>query len=148
MRVVGLDLGERRVGVAVSDGAGVLAVGHGIVERTGDADADRAALAEVVRELGAERVVVGLPLSLDGSRGPAAERAAVEAEHLAAAVGLPVELVDERFTTVTADQALVAAGLRGRDRRRRVDEVAATILLQSWLDGRRTAPSGPRMEPQ
>jgi putative Holliday junction resolvase len=147
LRVVGLDLGERRIGVAVSDRAGTLAVGHGVVERSGDEGADRAALAAVIAELEAERVVVGLPLSLDGTRGPAAERAEVEAAALAELTHVPVDLVDERLTTITATRSLAAAGVRGRARRRVVDEVAATIILQSWLDGQKAAVlSDPRME--
>lgn len=148
VRAVGLDLGERRIGVAVSDRGGRLAVGHGVVERCGDERADRERLAEMIRELDAEQVVVGLPLSLDGSRGPAAVRAEREAAALADAIGdVPVALVDERLTTVTATRQLAAAGVRSRARRPIVDEVAATVLLQTWLDGRRAAPSGPETEP-
>ena len=149
MRVVGIDLGQRRVGVAVSDGAGTLAVPHGTVERTGDPDRDRAALAAVVQELGGEVVVVGLPLSLDGGVGPAAQAAQAEAAALAGVLGVPVELADERLTTVSAHRSLAHAGVRSRPRRRVVDQVAATVLLQSWLDGHRDdpgVPSEPRME--
>ncbi|MGH9088472.1 MAG: Holliday junction resolvase RuvX, partial [Acidimicrobiales bacterium] len=87
---------------------------------------------------GAVVVVVGLPLSLDGSEGPAARRAAEEAEELARRLserGVRVETFDERFTTVTADAALVAAGRRPPDRRRTVDSAAATVLLEAWLAG-------------
>jgi putative Holliday junction resolvase len=149
MRVVGIDLGQRRIGVAVSDGAGRVAVPHGTVERSGDPDRDRAALAAVVEELGAEAVVVGLPLSLDGGTGPAAQAAVAEAAALAGVLGVPVELVDERLTTVSAHRSLAAAGVRGRSQRRVVDQVAAAVLLQSWLDGHPGGPgvpSGPRME--
>jgi putative Holliday junction resolvase len=143
MRVVGLDLGERRIGVAVS--AGALAVPHGTVQRSGDPGADRAAIARLVEELGAERVVVGLPLSLDGRRGPAAHLAEAEASALAEVLSVPVELCDERLTTVTATRSLTAAGMKGPARRRVVDQVAATVFLQAWLDraqarpGQRTA---------
>ena len=137
MRVVGLDLGKRRVGVAVSDSGGILAVPSTTVERTGDDAADRARVADVVRELAAERVVVGLPRSLDGSEGPAAGWARGEAAALAALLDVPVELYDERLTTVSAQRSLVAAGVKGRDRRKVVDQVAATVLLQAWLDGGR-----------
>lgn len=147
MRVVGLDLGERRIGVAVSDRGGTLAVGHGVIERVGDEPTDLAALAAVVAELEAERVVVGLPLSLDGSFGPAAQRAQAEAAALAETVQVPVDLIDERLTTTSATRSLAAAGVRGRARRRVVDEVAATIILQSWLDGQKAAAlSDPRWE--
>lgn len=135
MRAVGLDLGERRIGVAVSDRDETLAVGHGVVARTGDWQA----VVDVVRELGAECVVVGLPLSLDGGHGPAARQAEADADALRALLDVPVELVDERLTTVTAHRSLQAAGLRSANRRRVVDQVAATVLLQTWLDGRRAA---------
>ena len=142
MRVVGLDLGKRRVGVAVSDSGGVMAVPSTTVERTGDERRDRARLADVVRELEPERVVVGLPRSLDGSEGPAAVWARAEAEALAELLDVPVELYDERLTTVSAQRSLVAAGVKGRDRRKVVDQVAAAVLLQAWLDGGRGSDGG------
>jgi putative Holliday junction resolvase len=132
MRVAALDLGERRIGVAVS--AGGLAVPHGTVERSGDHDADRTAVVEMLVALDVERVVVGLPLSLDGSTGPAARQAESEAEALREVLAVPVELWDERLTTVSANRSLATAGVRGRSRRRVVDQVAATIVLQAWLD--------------
>lgn len=138
MRVVGIDLGERRVGVAVSDSEGRLASPHSVIERSGDPARDRGAIARVVDEVGATTVVVGLPLSLDGSVGPAAEAARAEAEALAEAVGVPVETHDERFTSVSAGRSLARSGLRRGARRvarrRAVDKVAAAIMLQSWLD--------------
>jgi putative holliday junction resolvase len=139
VRVLGIDLGSRRIGVAVSDPGGVLATPVTVVPRSGDRGADHRALAALVDEWQAERVVVGLPLSLDGSMGPAARAAAEEAEQLAGAVGVPVEVADERLTTVTADRALrEAAPRRGaRARRAVVDAAAAAVLLQTWLDGRR-----------
>jgi putative Holliday junction resolvase len=133
MTVVALDLGDKRIGVAVS--AGRLAVPHRTVERSGDSDRDRAALVGLVEELGADQVIVGLPLSLDGSRGPAAVKAEAEAAALATALPVPVELVDERLSTVAASRSLRAAGMGGRAQRRVVDQVAATVILQAWLDG-------------
>ena len=137
--MLGIDLGTRRIGVAVSDPGGVLASPVAVLPRSGDRAADHRALAALVGEWGAETVVVGLPLSLDGSMGPAARAAAEEAEALAGVVGVPVEVADERLTTVTADRAMrEAAPRRGaRARRQVVDAVAAAVLLQSWLDGRR-----------
>ncbi|MEA2932303.1 MAG: putative pre6S rRNA nuclease [Actinomycetota bacterium] len=140
--MVGLDLGKRRVGVAVSDSAGILAVPSTTVERVGDDAADRARLAEAVRELEAELVVVGLPRSLDGSEGPAAEWARAEAAALAGLLDVPVELFDERLTTVSAHRSLAAAGVKGRNRRKVVDQVAAAVLLQAWLDGGRGTGTG------
>lgn len=132
--VLGLDLGDARIGVAVSDDERRLAVPVGTV-RTG-APADLRALAALVRENGATLVVVGHPLSLSGERGPRARHAEQFAEALRAVVGVPVELQDERMSTVEAQRALRAAGARGRRARGAVDSSAAAVILQAWLDGR------------
>ena len=131
-RVLGLDLGTRRIGVAVS--SGTIATPHSVLERGRDRTADHAAVAALVDELGAERVVVGLPLSLDGKMGPAATAAAEEAAALGDVLAVPVETYDERLTTVTADRSLASLGLKGQARRRVVDKVAAAVILQAWLD--------------
>lgn len=139
-RALGVDLGTRRIGIAVSDSAGTMATPRGTVTRSGDAERDRRALVDLAVEEEAVVVVVGLPLSLDGSRGPAARAAEAEAEALAGPLadrGIVVELFDERLTTVSAHQALTAGGTRGRDQRAVVDRTAAAILLTAWLDARR-----------
>lgn len=135
MRVVGVDLGTRRIGVAVSDATGTLASPHVVLDRSGEPAVDHRRLAEIVVETGAERVVVGLPLSLSGAAGPAARAAAEEADALAVVVGVPVETFDERLTTVSAEQALRAGGTRARSRRKVIDKAAAAVMLQAWLDG-------------
>ena len=115
-RAVGVDLGARRIGIAVSDSAGTLATPRSTLQRSGDRERDRRALVDLVVEEEAVVVVVGHPLSLDGSRGPAARAAEEEADALAALLegrGVRVELFDERLTTVTAHQALTAGGTRG-----------------------------------
>lgn len=142
-RAIGLDLGERRIGVALSDSAGTLATPYEVLTRSGDPARDRARLAELLDETGAELIVVGLPLSLDGSRGPAAQRVEAEVEELRAQLGLPIELWDERLSTVEAERRLQAAGVRGRQRRHVVDQVAATVILQSWLDATHHDDEGP-----
>jgi len=136
MRALGIDLGSKRIGVAVSDVSGTVASPLCVVARSRSRQHDHRQLAALVAEHGAELVVVGLPLSLDGSVGPAAKRAINESRMLANVVGVPVETYDERFTTVTAERSLLEGGLRAPDRRRVVDKVAAAILLQSWLDAR------------
>ena len=136
--MVGIDLGARRIGVAVSDPSGAIAHPYEVVERQGRAADDHRRLADIVEEVGAERVVVGLPLSLDGTAGPAARAALAEAEDLAQVMAVPVETFDERLTTVAAERSLRALGTKGRARRRVVDKVAAAVMLQSWLDGRRS----------
>ena len=137
MRALGIDLGSKRIGVALSDSAGSVATPYEVVPRSGDRQRDHRHIADLAAEAGAVCLVVGLPLSLDGSDGPAATAARAEAEELAAATGLPVELWDERLTTVTADRDLQALDLRAPARRRVVDKVAAAVLLQAWLDHRR-----------
>lgn len=139
MRVLGLDLGTRRIGVAVSDAGGIMATPYSVIERSGDPAADRSRVAELVAEVGAGAVVVGLPLSLDGGIGPAAAAALEEADALRGVLDVPVECHDERLTSVAANRSLSAAGLTGRRRRRArqagvVDQTAAAVLLQSWLD--------------
>ena len=134
VRVLGLDLGTRRIGVSVSDPSGTLASPYQVLARSGVAAADHAAIANIVDEVGAELIVVGLPLSLSGAEGPAAQSARAEANALASAVKVPIELHDERLTTVVADRSMQRAGRGGRARRKVVDQAAATVLLQSWLD--------------
>ncbi|HXQ60006.1 MAG TPA: Holliday junction resolvase RuvX [Acidimicrobiales bacterium] len=143
MRSAAIDLGSRRIGVAVSDRGGTLASPRCTLERSGDADADRAAVVAAVLEAGAEHLIVGLPLSLDGRRRQAARAAETEADALRALLaprGVAVETFDERFTTVSAERSLVAAGHGGKARRRVVDQAAAAVLLQAWLDTRRPRP--------
>jgi putative Holliday junction resolvase len=139
VRALGLDLGSRRIGVALSSSDGSMATPYEVVTRTRDRAADHRTIARLAQDEGAELLVVGLPLSLDGSDGPAATAARTEAAELQAATGLPVELWDERLTTVTADRSLAALDLDGRARRRVVDKVAAAVMLQAWLDHRRLA---------
>ena len=134
-RVLALDFGTRRVGVAVSDPLGISAQPHSVLDGTDPGL--MGIIGRLAGDLGVERIVVGLPLSLDGSEGPAAAAARRFAAEVAASTGLPVNLLDERFTTVSAERVLVQAGLTGRRRRVVRDRVAATVLLQSYLDGGR-----------
>ena len=133
-RAVGIDLGSVRVGVAVSDPGGVLASPYEVVPRD-ERTHDR--LVAIVDEVEAEVVVVGLPLSLDGSRGPAARTVEEEVDVLRERLPVPIELYDERFTTVSAEASMKQRGMKAPARRKVVDQVAAAVLLQSWLDGRR-----------
>jgi putative Holliday junction resolvase len=146
-RVLGVDLGGRRIGLALSDPLGLLAGPLTVLERTGDRAADHAAILEAAAGNDATLIVVGVPLSLSTGRpGPAARAALAEVAELrerAAAADPPVtvEICDERLTTVIAQRTLASGGVRARDRRARVDMVAAAVMLQSWLDARpRTQP--------
>jgi putative Holliday junction resolvase len=136
VRVIGIDLGSKRIGVAVSDSGGVLASPYEVVARSGDEQRDHRRLLEIAEEVEAERIVVGLPLSLDGSMGPTAVAYAAEAERLGATTALPVETYDERLTTVTADRSLMERNMKADARRRIIDKVAAAVMLQAWLDSR------------
>ncbi len=140
-RAVGIDLGSRRIGVAVSDSARTMALPRTTVMRSGDTDADRRKLIQLILDEEATVVVVGLPLSLDGTRGRAADEAADEAAAIGRLLGphaIEVELFDERLTTVSAHQALSATGARERARRKVVDQAAAAVMLGAWLEA--TAP--------
>jgi putative holliday junction resolvase len=131
-RVLGLDLGDARIGVAISDDRRRIAVPLGTV-RTG-APADVKAIADLVHGHGVKLVVIGHPLHLSGEAGERAQHAERFAEALDAFLDVPVLLQDERLSSVEADRALREAGARGRERRRTVDRSAATVILQAWLD--------------
>lgn len=133
-RVLALDLGSKRIGVALSDGDRRVATPLTVLHRTKDRQADHRRIRELVEEWEASAVVVGLPKSLDGSLGPAARGVLAEVEQLAATLGVPVETYDERLTTVTAERQLRELDLTGPRRRQVVDAVAAAVLLQAWLD--------------
>jgi putative Holliday junction resolvase len=137
VRVIGVDLGSKRIGVAVSDFTGSVASPLTVVLRAKSKRVDHDAIARIVRDEEAEAIVVGLPLNMDGSRGSAAKAAVAEAEQISTVAGVPAFLHDERLTTVTAERALKEANMRAEDRRNVVDKIAAAVLLQSWLDARK-----------
>lgn len=137
MRVVGLDLGSKRIGVAISDVSGTIATPFIVIKRSKKKSLDHEEILRIVRDEEAEAVVVGLPLSLSGDRGAMAKAAAKESEQIATVVQVPVYLHDERLTTVEADRVLLEAHLRADERRLVVDKVAAAVMLQSWLDSHR-----------
>lgn len=135
-KVVALDLGTKRVGVAVSDRSRTIAFPRPHLSRTGDSTRDLEALVTLVLDEGAEVVVVGMPIALDGSKGPSARVVGDEIEMLQGALephGVKVIGVDERFTTKEASAALREAGLDLRTQRSKIDSAAATILLEYWL---------------
>ncbi len=134
-RVLGLDLGDVRIGVAVSDPERRLAVPLGTV--LAGAPQDLRAIAALVRDHGITLVVVGHPLSMSGRAGPKAKQVEELAGALRSFLPVPVVLQDERLSTVEAERNLREAGVRGRDRRRSVDGAAAVVILQAWLDAHR-----------
>jgi putative holliday junction resolvase len=133
-RALGLDIGTRRIGVALSDSAGTVATPYEVVARSGERARDHHRIAALVDEAGAEVVVVGMPLSLDGSVGPAAQAVLDEIDQLRGVVAAEIVTWDERLSTVQAERSLRAGNVRKGKRRRVVDQVAATVILQSWLD--------------
>jgi putative Holliday junction resolvase len=128
-----LDVGERRIGVAVSDPTGTLATPHTVIRRRSKAE-DFAAVARLVTKLEIKRVVVGLPLSLSGEVGPQARRVTRYAQALAQTLDIPVELYDERYSTATADALLTESG---RKRPVPIDAAAAAVFLQDYLEAHR-----------
>lgn len=134
MRALGLDLGTKRVGVAVSDSAGTLATPIEVVARLGDRPREHRIVAALVEEWEAEIVVVGLPYSLDGTLGPMARKCLAEIKVLGDTLDVPVVPYDERLTTVTAERSLMEQNMNAEERRKVVDKVAAAVMLQAWLD--------------
>ena len=137
MRTLGLDLGKKRIGLAISDEDARFAFPAGTLRSTGQ-KADLAALRELIEEKGIARAVVGLPRHMDGRKGPEAEAAEAFARALADEAHIPVETLDERWTSVEAERSLRAHGSRGKKLKARVDEVAASIILRTYLDLKHT----------
>lgn len=138
MRLLGLDVGDRRIGLALSDETETLASGLPTFERIGPRK-DVRALLELVRKHEVGEVVVGLPIRLDGTIGPQAEKVQALADELRAALKVPLVTWDERFTTTIAEQSLIEADVSRRKRKGLVDQVAAVLILQSYLDYRKQA---------
>ena len=138
MKAIGIDLGERRAGVAVSDPDGIVATPYAVIDLRAKSGTSSQILCrkvlEIASEVNAEAVVVGMPLNLDGTSGPAARAAEVQTAALSEALDIPVFTHDERFTTVIAERAMLEADLSRKRRKKSVDKSAATIMLQSWLD--------------
>ena len=135
-RVLGVDLGSKRIGLALSDPTRTIASPHAVLARGRDHAADHAAIVAVAHEADADTIVVGFPLSLSGREGPAARATRVEVAELQALAGPTIAVLvhDERLTTVTAVAALGEARIGREERRRLVDKVAAAVMLQSWLE--------------
>ena len=137
MRIMAIDYGDAHTGVAVSDPTGLLA-GFTATITAYRPEAAAEQLAALAREHGAEELVLGHPLNMDGSRGPRAEKAEAMAELLRTVTGLPVVLWDERRTTIDAHQILFNAGKNARKRKKVVDAVAASLILEGYLTFQRT----------
>lgn len=133
MRIMGLDYGERRIGVAMSDLFGWTAQGLEVIDQKAVAD-PMARIAELIKQYEVETIVVGLPKNMNGTVGPSGENCIAFAEMLKQTLSLPVKLWDERLTTVSAERTLLEADVSRRKRKQVIDKMAAAILLQSYLD--------------
>jgi len=133
MRILGLDIGSKRIGIAISDAEGRIAFPSGKIERQGR-ERDMEALRTLIVERDVERVVVGLPKHMDGREGVEARAAREFAADLARVAELPVDTLDERWTTVEAERVLRESGRRGKKKRDVIDSVAASIILGTYLD--------------
>jgi putative Holliday junction resolvase len=135
VRVLALDVGERRIGVAVSDPSQTLARSLDVLARSSLRE-DIAALRRLVEEFQVERVIVGYPRSMDGTVGEQARQVEGFAQELGQALQIPILLWDERLTTVTAAKLLAERGVSAKKQRGRIDAVAAAVILQDYLDSR------------
>jgi putative Holliday junction resolvase len=138
--VIGIDLGTRRIGVAITDALAMTAQPHATLDRHGG-QRDLDAIAALVRDFDAERVVLGLPLSPEGEAGRAAKSVQAFADRLRAVLTVPVDLIDESFSTVEAEDVLLRADLSRARRKQVVDRVAAAVILQRWLEAKGQVPA-------
>lgn len=135
MRTVGLDVGDRRIGVAVSDATGLIASAVGnIVRSDDDYEGDLKKTAAEIERLNGEQIVIGLPKNMNGTIGPRAQAIQQFAEDLKKYTSLPIAFWDERLTTVAAEKMMIQAGVRRDKRKKNVDRIAATFILQDFLD--------------
>ncbi|MHB8173093.1 MAG: Holliday junction resolvase RuvX [Nitrospirota bacterium] len=136
MRVLGLDVGEKTIGVAVSDGLGITAQGVMVIRRQSK-EKDFAALLKIIDEYDVNSIIIGLPKNMNGSLGPQAQKALAFAETVKSRFGLPVEMTDERLSTALVQKALIEGGASRAKRKTVIDMLAAQVILQGWLDNRR-----------
>jgi putative Holliday junction resolvase len=134
MRSLGIDLGTRRIGIAMSDSSGVIASPLTVVMRSSTHAQDHKKIQELIDEYEVDCVVVGMPLSMSGKVGPAAKSAQEEIKELKAALSVPIYSYDERLTSKTANESMMQANMKAQARRRIVDKIAAAVMLQGWLD--------------
>lgn len=134
-RILGLDPGERRIGVALSDPLGIIAQPHLVIDKRTDDVLAR--VRELISEFEVSEIVIGLPVSLSGAEGPSADKARALGQDIAETLGVTVSYFDERFTSIQAEAALLEGGMRRQARKEARDKVAAAIMLQGFVDKRR-----------
>ena len=132
MRILGLDLGQKRIGVAISDGLGITAQGLDTIKRE-----DKVSLENIIRDREVTEIVVGLPLNMDGTKGERAEDAILFADNLKKDLSVAVKMWDERLSTLYVERAMIEGDLSRRKRKALSDKLAAQVILQSYLDSRR-----------
>ena len=133
MRILGLDVGTRTIGVAVSDPLGWTAQGLTTIRRT-KLEADLQAIGDLINQYEVQEILIGLPLNMNGTKGPAAEFAEAFGAALGEQTGLPVTYRDERLSTVAAERTLLAGDVSRKGRKKVIDKLAAVIILQNYLD--------------
>jgi len=136
LRVLGLDIGEQRIGVALSDPLGWTAQGLDTIKRSGDLEQDIAQITKIIAEHGVQKIVVGLPKNMNGTLGPQAEKVQEFAHELEKKAFVQVNFWDERLTTVAAEKALISADISRKKRKQVIDKLAAVVILQNYLDSR------------
>ena len=132
-RILALDFGEKRIGVAVSDALNIIAQSVGTIERKGIKN-DLKKIRDLVQEYNAERLIVGLPLNMDGTEGKSANRAVDFVKELKKEIDIPIEMVDERLTTAQGERIFLEADLSRKKRKKNIDKIAAQLILQNYLE--------------
>jgi len=133
MAIIGIDLGDKHIGIAMA--VGTVAVPIAVIERTEEAK-DLERIAALTRDYNTELIVIGLPRSMDGTAGPQAELVLEFAKSLSDHTDIPIDMCDERLTTVTADRLLQESGAKRKKRKANIDAMAAAVILQAYLDGK------------
>lgn len=132
-RMLGLDLGEKRIGVAVSDALNIIAQSVGLIERKGIKN-DIKKIQDLIREYGVSKLVIGLPLNMNGTKGKSANLALDFASELKKEIGISVEMIDERLTTAQGERIFLEADMSRAKRKKNIDKIAAQLILQNYLD--------------
>jgi len=136
VRILGLDPGEKRIGVAVTDSLGITAQGVGVIKYDRIENALEE-IASICYKYGVSKIVVGDPINMNGSKGPASENAAIFASRLHQKLQLPVDMIDERLTSISAEKSLISGGVNRKNRRKIKDKLAAVMILESYLSSRK-----------
>ena len=135
MRILGLDIGDKRIGVSVSDELGITAQGRENIHRESDDQAINE-ICELINQLHIDEVIVGMPKNMNGTLGPQAEKVMEFSKALGSSACIPIKHWDERLTTVIAQRSLTVLSVRGRKKKKKVDKIASQLILQGYLDSR------------